>query len=59
MSAHNLAISETWTLMGPTPIQRMLPFTSLPTPGINTATKRPIAASNSKGPARRQRVIGT
>ena len=36
----SLAISDGWTWKRPAPIQRLAPFTSMPTPGIITATSR-------------------
>ncbi|MNT99297.1 hypothetical protein D3C72_2421130 [compost metagenome] len=59
MSTANLATSDGWKPTGPMDSQRRAPLTTLPTPGISTATSSSSAATKSQGAARSQSFMGT
>ena len=45
--------------MGPMDSQRRAPFTTLPTPGMSTATSNSNAPTNSQGARRSHTFMGT
>ena len=55
----NLAISDGWKFITPRGSQRRAPYTTLPTPGTNTAISSTSETMNSQGAQRSQVRIGT
>ena len=59
MTRNQRAISDGWKFSGPTRIQRQLPLTSWPMPGIRTRTRSAKLATSSHGASRFHVAIGT
>ena len=54
-----LASSEGWKLIGPKPIQRRAPLTTMPTCGISTAISKTSVMTNSQGAMRSHQSMRT